>query len=416
MKHHHCHNRHSNTGMVHEVITSSLAKLRSWHPMMTPSSIINFGARAEGGPTKETGVLSLWAAKPKMPLSRQIFDVSNEYPPPLLPPSHILSRHSTWGFDTRTIPLDMITCRICDFFRRESIAVRYPDRTSTTGALAYGTTPEDLVEFSIQLWSTGTTATLGKGPPRNCPTAILVEIRRIRGDGLFYYRCQRSLYHYITTGASEVERMCTLLPLPETIDREICADDTASDAIQICLRLLQGTASEHRLGLESLVALTDGSTTIESEVQRTCRFVVKAAGQPGKMTPVQSIFKEHIVDTLKSKNLSRHFNKTNHILTLKIITHSLEATVGDAGMTLEWKCPFWHMVLDILQKRLHSYQEQPLEASLSIRCLRAFRQVSPELVDESMIGLLRCAHREGRLCHLALERESEWLLEDLGAV
>lgn len=321
--------------------------------------------------------------------------------------------------------MESISDRATEFFRLHSITARLDDISGRV----YVTTSAP-VQFSIQLWKSSS----GKHktdyhnhdpgqPSTHSSTTLIIHIERISGDALTFARTRHGFFEAmkntkmgrITRQEDESTTHGRLSDFvskeeEEELDQHLTVDhsDSYMSSIEICIQLLQ-SPTEHYWGMESLVAMTDASTTILSEVIRVSRFVLTDVG-------LQQILTRHLL--LRSTDGGKsHMMMNFHILTLKILAQALEYLPNiRRTMTPDWNSPFWQVLLNVFHQHIIDNPTKPLEASLSIRCLRALHRWCPPTTDIPMPNeaTLWAAYYQGRQRHLMLELESKSLLEGLG--
>mmetsp|Transcript_19449 Transcript_19449/g.46976 ORF Transcript_19449/g.46976 Transcript_19449/m.46976 type:complete len:551 (-) Transcript_19449:24-1676(-) len=248
-------------------------------------------------------------------------------------------------------------------------------------------------------------------------------------------------------------------------EEELQAQST--DAFLISLTLLQSPQlSQNRLGLESLSILADQCSVSKIQAQHTASRIM--------MDPhIHAILQSYFVGTQVSSSLldrrvhnGRSYNNdylddeemdrvldyeqgklfgTMHILALKVLAKSLDTwmTMMDGSQNndknkngnnmdsnrsssaLDVSPTFWNQVVVSCLYDIEAACHRPLEASLSVHCLRLLTRLVPESrtveflkqggPENIEIGhILHAARCYGRQHHRSLERETEVFMSQLG--
>jgi len=322
------------------------------------------------------------------------------------------------------VSVEIISDRAAEFFRLYSIAVRLDE--SSSGRVV-GTTTSG-VQCSIQLWrSTRNEVDLhdNREPSPNSSMTVIVHIQRMSGDNYSFVRTRRNFLEAIQTGNMGIARQEDDPSTAPTynLDREegdigrqlphldrnvFLYDNDPYRMTGICHQLLHNPTEQY-CGLKILSVMTDISSTLLSEVDGISRFVLTDAG-------IQQILMGHLVGYSDGSTPMMF-----HLLTLRILAQSLEhmPNLRLRRTTVDWNSPFWQVSLNIFHQHVNENHTKPLEASLSIRCLRAIHRWSSTLTDMLPMpteATLWAAYHEGRQCHSMLEQESKSFLEEMGVL
>ena len=344
-----------------------------------------------------------------------------------IPPNYPLERTAV---KIENLPLETVTARISEFMKNQSITCSYHSKKGRVYCLT-----DCLLKFVVQLW---------QGDDSANDDCIIIEVQRRRGCGLEMVKRRHQLIQAVRTGKhrklnsnkhvrkTSSEHLETLLDTSPLFlpPREECLNE----ALRICQQLLASeNLDENRLGLESLHILTDPSRTNPIDSDRAARTVLS-----------DSLFYCIIEKYFKNVELI-HFEPVDdddgyamleyeqgqffgclHLLALEVLSQALEIAVWkniSSHIMIDLTLSFWGTVLQALYCNLRVASQRPLEASLSIRCLRFLQILEPTLLimasDQSRLylrDLLVSAHHYGRQRSLSLEQETLRLMEQLGFV
>jgi hypothetical protein len=225
-------------------------------------------------------------------------------------------------------------------------------------------------------------------------------------------------------------------------------DGTTISAVHLSLQLLKSKlASETRLGLESLVVLTDPSKTMREAVDSASRAVLFDTSSSG----IQRLLTDYFAlpletsssqDDMAIDDHGEEYRRRVHMIALRILSNALEwvATTsrhqqhehqeGCSSVDLSSSAsPFWQRVWQSISYNLRLASQKPQEAILSIRCLRFLMLLQPmnALLEEEgsqeekqqgtswwtdgcLTDWLLDANRYGKQYNLSLEQETKKLL------
>jgi len=323
------------------------------------------------------------------------------------------------------VSLDTVTSRISEFMKQKSITCSY--QTDNVECLTDG-----LLKFVVQLW---------KGAAKNKNHTVL-EIQRKQGCCLDMQAMRRDLVQAILTGSVDRQKSnpprssCEFLEsflkkagnmVPPTPKLGKCLPT----AVSMCRRLLESNhLDENRLGLESLIFLTDSSKTFATDADKVSSEILRD-------TSFQDLLLKYFVDTerIPSNILETdtgvmgygqgEFFGCLHIMALKVLSNALASAARKQPLPpstcIDLSSLFWQRVLEALYYNLQSAPHRPIEASLSIRCLHLLQIVEPSTANlapsqGSLHQHLLNAYKFGRNHSRSLERETEQLMGRLGFV
>jgi hypothetical protein len=233
-----------------------------------------------------------------------------------------------------------------------------------------------------------------------------------------------------------------------------------NDSFNIVLSLLKNSMlDQNRLGLECLTIISDFGNVLIEQAQYTSSkilaqgdevqdlllpYFVRIEISPRDQRSVHSMEYDHDEDDSGDRTFDYEqgtFFGGMHILALKVISHALETKafmegkqaparllsnddgsneIDNAPITLS--TPFWNHALQAMMYNIRISQFRPLEAVLSIRCLRLLNTLVPEawnkhgsihffISQRPFEDMLLDARSYGRRYYLDLEQETQTLLK-----
>lgn len=300
-----------------------------------------------------------------------------------VPLYHPLERTAISSMDS----IDTISARISNFMKEHSIQSSYQDSRVTCST-------DYCLHFAVQLWRKN--------------NSIVIEVQRRQGCAIAMQALRQQLKNAILndtkttvpTPARTSERACAFLqqiPLAEQRKSEDCLNECLS----ICQQFLSSELlDQNRLGLESLVTMTDPSKVLPKDAQDTCQRMLQ-----------DSSMHSLLLKFFQADN-GGHDERTHgtmHLLALKALSRALKEASSDVKIDIQ--CNFWQTVLQAFFKNVQFANEKPMEACLSIRSLRLLQALEPTLLQsQAMTRHLQVAHEYGRQYNQSLQKESELLM------
>ena len=328
------------------------------------------------------------------------------------------------------LTVDIVTARISGFMKNHSITCSYQSNEGWVECLTDG-----LLKFVVQLWQGS----------KNSKHAIIMEVQRLQGCSMELQKLRSELAQAIHSEKSSdlesnpwkkatcdclesvVRDNTAFLPLPE--------NKNLATALELCQQMLEsGRLDENRLGLESLCILTDPSKVMAKDADLAAHTILSNDSFQRLMVEYflhmkvsnsdEPTFAHDDNDGDITMNYEQgSFFGSMHFLALKIVSQSLELVQQQPiKASIDLSASFWHTVLQALYYNLKVASNRPLEASISIRCLRLLQTVEPTMGLESaelanQRGLYECllsARQYGRKHSRSLEQETEALMGRLG--
>jgi hypothetical protein len=344
--------------------------------------------------------------------------------------------------------------------KNQSITCSYHSDVGRVDCLTDG-----LLKFVVQLWQ-GSSA-----DDKNNKHIIVMEVERRQGGSIELQGLRNELVQAVLSGkASCVEpkhsrttceflksivvddntnATTTTLPLPPPLEK-----DYLSTTLELCQRMLEsGRLDENRLGLESLCILTDPSKVLAKDADQVSRVILSDSsfrtllakyfvhtGLNHNHEPITSSMHEECRDDDIAMDYEQgQFFGCLHFLALQVLSHALGSVANQqqspssrhnrtssSSLSTDFSASFWQRVLQALYYNLRVASRRPLEASLSIRCLRLLQTVEPSTTftlesvapvnQRRLYECLLSARQYGRRHSRSLEQETEELMGRLGFV
>jgi hypothetical protein len=340
------------------------------------------------------------AAPPRDPSRPWIWKMTTLLPVPMF---HPLERTAA---TIENVALDTATSRISNFMKSHSITCQYH---SDQGFI--DCTTDDQLQFVVQLWQGNNNGSCNK---------IIMEVQRRQGCCIQMQTIRHQLLKVVVHGESsrpaEPPTRSTCAFLATLLDQTTSLPpppqgECLPTALSICRTLLQSKRlDENRLGLESLCTLTDPSKFRSNDADQACRMLLSDATYQGLL---EKHFMQKEDDTMEYEH--KAFVGRLHLLALKVLSQSLESVTQSSSrpLAIDLSSVFWRNILQTLYCNLQVASSRPLEASLSIRCLRLLQTLEPSTLTalvpspSSLHECLSRAHQYGRDHSRSLEQESE---------
>ena len=328
------------------------------------------------------------------------------------------------------IPLNVLCNRISNFARVNSMETNF--HKTQVDCVTMG-----LLKFSVKLWKAS----------RSSNDGVIVEIQRRRGCCIAMQHVRHGLVQAITTGDAPVivsERSNT-----RTVNCSVLPHAHQSEcwnALKITKRLLESTRyDQNRLGMESMVAMTNPHSVHAKDAKLVCRSLVYGSApfgdalrdslvkyfrdaERGEDTAGDETAMDYDSDSDDGEDeyaQGSHYGSM-HNLALQVLANALQV-VNDlddnrtAGLSLvDLASPFWSTICNALVYNIEVSNHRPREAALSAKCLNLLARLAPVIcncpvMDRLEPRLLEQVNEYGKACNLLLERESLKLMGTLGA-
>jgi hypothetical protein len=309
------------------------------------------------------------------------------------------------------VTLDTATARISDFMKNHSITCDYSEE-------GYANCMTDsLLKFVVQLWQGNN-------------NTMIMEVQRRQGCCIELQKLRNQLIAVVRNGessASQQKPSRTTCEFLETLlDQTTAAAPPPSreclpTALEICRTMLESEQLDaNRLGLESLLHLTDPSKVLSKDADQASRtFLSDSSYQDLLEKYFVGMEKEDADDDVPMEYEEGQFFGSLHLLALKVLSQSLESALASnqssCPISIDLSSLFWRTVLQALYSNLQEASRRPLEASVSIRCLRLLQTLEPSTLklvpsQSRLHEFLSSARQYGRDHSCSLEQETGQLM------
>lgn len=276
---------------------------------------------------------------------------------------------------------------------------------------------DELLKFTVQLWE------------GSKPDTFIVEVQRRQGCCVQMQHIRSLLTQAILEDVTSepeskparntcefLERM--LPPLPSR-------DECLPSALECCKDMLQSERLDaNRLGLESLCTLTDPSKMLSKDADQACHLILTDSTWQGLLEKYFVDMKSagnNTDDSMEVDGVTMDYEQGEffgslHLLALKVLAQTLESSPpSHRSLSIDLDSMFWTTILQALYYNTQVASCRPLEASVSIRCLRLLQTLEPSTLNSapSQNGLqqfLNSAHQYGRDHNRSLEQETDQLM------
>lgn len=319
-------------------------------------------------------------------------------------------------------PVDRVLAIIGDFLRIKSItSFFYRDEGKI-----YCQTP-NLLHFVIYFWR----ASDGK---------VIVELQRRQGSTIEMQCIRREIWKILdnkkqrTNSQWEMDHPChlhkTICPLIKQlyncdfqVDEETDRMNCREDGMNICHDLLESRCEDqNRLGMESLVNLTDPSISLTGTSEHVARALVSEDSDCGDALR-HALYKYLNIDPIlnheKDFDALEHaddiYHDEMHSLALQALANILEVVVdlhAGGDINIDFSKAFWRSIIENLKNDLKDPVQQPTDAAIACHCLTLLKRIDAHVCFDcsSLRSSLIQAQHYGSLHHLQLERDATALL------
>mmetsp|Transcript_9629 Transcript_9629/g.17550 ORF Transcript_9629/g.17550 Transcript_9629/m.17550 type:complete len:509 (+) Transcript_9629:187-1713(+) len=377
--------------------------------------------------------------------------------------------------------LSSLTRQITLFMKQRSISCIYHDDAGRVDCLT-----ASLVHFSVQLWKGNASHPTLITASSIAPDSVIVEVQRRQGCCIEMQRIRQDLYHFLMHQHSHhggsmndefvqdmhnnVNTLYESMPiqvLQNMVEKSSTAAGTnlpvppisfedCENAFSISRSLLKSPRlDQNRMGLESLSSLADARKVLTLEAQYVSSKIltdpeIQSLLLPYlgniSLSPSQSnnhtngrqpaSFHGTSMDMDEGEDETMNYSQGRffgvmHVLALQVVSHALDtyAYLRDTGAAtvsfdaIDLSTPFWNHLLNATVYNMHIAHLRPLEACLSIHCLRLLESLLPEKLNKNPVisreyehlnHLLLDARSFGQKHYLKLERETQQLMNQLG--
>lgn len=293
-----------------------------------------------------------------------------------------------------TEPLDVITARISSFMKSHSIQCSYQDDMGRVNC-----STDMCLQFAVQLWQRNETTTV-------------IEVQRRQGCCIMMQSLRQQLKESILYGHDSVEQKPALSQRACAFLQQVPVD--RAEYLTSCLDVTVGflksnLLDQNRLGLESLVVLTDASKVLAQDAKETSTQVLQDP-------QFHKLLERFLSSESSSLSYDEHANGTMHLLTLKALVHALEST-KESLLSIDLGSSFWRKAMEAMYKNVQLANERPMEAALSIRAFNLLKNAEPSIMAIAMqkpqlSQYMEVARDFGRQHNQSLQRETELFLRN----
>jgi Leu/Phe-tRNA-protein transferase len=205
--------------------------------------------------------------------------------------------------------------------------------------------------------------------------------------------------------------------------KEACNEEMCHDLLESNLE------DQNRLGMESLLFLTDKAVVTATTALQVARAIVFGQGLYAESLRDELLFyfrafksEEDRDDTWPNEDEAFNYEESHNIaamhnLALRVLGNALKLIAGLDGIDLEaidLSSDFWNTVLYSILYNIKEAIRLPQEAALSTKCIALLEQIAHEdvsrWIENNLLPALIQAYKFGKAHNLELEQESGSLL------
>jgi Leu/Phe-tRNA-protein transferase len=329
-----------------------------------------------------------------------------------------------------SMPIDVCLARVANFMRVKSVSCFFHP-----GASKIECRTPSLLRFEVYFW-------------RSSDSKVILELQRREGCVIEMHRLRRSLFYDVLTGeepnSNVIGRCATVLrksicPLIQKLYQEDTRMKTSqaksqkeacNEDLEMCHDLLESSLEDqNRLGMESLLFLTDKRVVTETTALQVARAIVFGQGLYAESLRDELLFYFRAVkneegrdDAWPNEDVSfnyeeSHNNAAMHNLALRALGNALKLIAGLDGTdseAIDLSSAFWDTILCSILYNIKEAIRLPQEAALSTKCIALLEQIAHEDVScwikNNLLPALIEAYKFGKAHNLELEQESGSLL------
>jgi hypothetical protein len=208
--------------------------------------------------------------------------------------------------------------------------------------------------------------------------------------------------------------------------KEACNED-----LERCHNLLESNLEDqNRLGMESLLLLTDTTAVNTTTALKVARALVLGQGPCAESLQNELLFYFRAVESVEGRDITwpnekdesfkyeeSHNVAAMHNLALRALRNALKLIVGLDGIDsedIDLSSDFWTTILGSIAYNIEEAVRLPQEAALSAKCIALLEQIAHDdvsrWIENNLLPALIQAYKFGKAHNLELEQESGSLL------
>jgi hypothetical protein len=326
-----------------------------------------------------------------------------------------------------SMSIETILAKVANFLRIKSISCFFHPEASKIECR----TPS-LLRFQVYFW-------------RRSDSIIILELQRRQGCVIEMHRLRRSLFYAVLTGEEpNSDVMGTYATVSRNsicpIIRKMYQEDTrtktseaesqkeaCNEDLEMCHDLLESNLEDqNRLGMESLMFLTDKAVVATTTALQVSRALVLGQGLCAESLREELLFYFRAVKSVDDTRPNEdeafvceeiHNVAAMHNLALRALRNALKLIAGLDGINsgdIDLSSAFWKTILGSILYNITEAIRLPQEAALSTKCIALLEQIAHEdiscWIENNLLPALIKAYKFGKAHNLELEQESGSLL------
>ena len=299
--------------------------------------------------------------------------------------------------------LPLVLRSLPELFRLLSLETMYQD-----SPVAVSCRSLDQVEFFVTMLES-----------RSDPNYVILEVQRNSGDTIAFHRFARQILNVASCQSPTQNFVTARKPslksarLPDSKSLNAKDNSCVLGALEICSSMLSTDRYDaKRIGLQSLVHMTDPNKSGESAANTVAAFILNPTG-----TIQASVLKNLLgfaCEDFDYGSRSTHGEGTTSdfpFLSLVVLSQVLRLAAENKALDMQKflnQCPT-HFLGCVLQKMLNA-RNQPHQAYVAVQCLTALCQFYPQVRQQIRSSDVEKVQHFGDSHHLALANASQKLL------
>jgi hypothetical protein len=313
-----------------------------------------------------------------------------------------------------SMSIEVCLARVANFMRVKSIACFFHPEASKIDCRT-----QSQLRFEVYFW-------------RSPDSKVILELQRRQGCVIEMHRLRRSLFCAVLMGRCATVSRKSICPLIQKLyledtqmktseaksQKEACNED-----LEMCHDLLESNLEDqNRLGMESLLFLTDKAVVTETTALQVSKAIVFGQGLYAQSLRDELLLYFRAVKSWPNEDEAFDYdespnNAAMHNLALRALGNALKLIAGLDGIDskdVDLSSDFWNTILCAILYNIKEAIQLPQEAALSAKCIALLEQIGHEEVscwiEDNLLPALIQAHKFGEAHNLELEQESGSLL------
>jgi hypothetical protein len=330
-----------------------------------------------------------------------------------------------------SMSIETLLARVANFMRVKSILCFFHPEASKIDCRT-----QSMLHFGVYFW-------------RRSDSKVILELQRRQGCVIEMHGLRRGLFYAVLSGEepnSDAMGRCATVSRKSIcpLIRKLYQEDTkmktseaesqkeaCNEDLEMCHNLLESNLEDqNRLGMESLLFLTDTAVVTTTTALQVARALVLCQGLYAESLRDELLFYFRVVKSVEDrddtwpneKDMSFNYDESHnvaamHNLALRALRNALQLIVGLDGVDsedIDLSSDFWKTILGSISHNIKEAIRLPQEAALSAKCIPLLEQIACEdasrWIENNLLPALIQAYKFGQAHNLELEQECGSLL------